>query len=84
MRKIITAFVAGFTLFGLAGGCATNDTSGIPTLLKDGGTSGGGGSCDPRFCQASGSGTPCCVTPNGPCGTDVGGKGCVPPMVDGG
>jgi hypothetical protein len=36
------------------------------------------GSCNASFCQPIGSGAPCCVTPNGPCGVDYG-RGCVEP-----
>lgn len=35
--------------------------------------------CDPGFCPPVGRGTPCCLTPAGPCGTDWGG-GCTPEM----
>lgn len=34
------------------------------------------GSCQPAFCPSTGFGTPCCVTVNGPCGTDTG-SGCM-------
>jgi hypothetical protein len=34
------------------------------------------GSCLPAYCQTTGFGTGCCVTPNGPCGTDMG-NGCM-------
>lgn len=30
------------------------------------------GTCDQAYCPNSGFGNPCCVTPNGPCGTDTG------------
>ncbi len=36
----------------------------------------GGGSCNPSFCPSSGFGMACCVTPNGPCGTNMG-MGCM-------
>jgi hypothetical protein len=39
-----------------------------------------GGTCQPVFCPSVGTGSPCCVTPNGPCGVDYGfGNGCEVP-----
>jgi hypothetical protein len=34
------------------------------------------GSCNATFCPSTGSGEPCCVGPDGPCGADLG-NGCV-------
>ncbi len=51
------------------GGTSTGGTAGSGT----GGS--GGGSCNPAFCPSSGFGQACCVTSNGPCGTDTG-TGC--------
>lgn len=36
------------------------------------------GGCNPGLCPSSGFGQACCVTPDGPCGTDVG-SGCMLP-----
>lgn len=48
------------------------------------GGTGGGGTCNPAFCPPATFGTTCCITPNGPCGIDVG-MGCMPQMSgDGG
>jgi hypothetical protein len=51
--------------FGGAGGGGVGGSAGV------GGT-GGSGSCNPAFCPNNGSGAPCCMTPNGPCGSDMG------------
>ena len=59
---------------GTGGGAAgTAGTSGTSGTSGTGGTS--GGSCNPAFCPSS-FGTPCCLTPNGPCGCDMG-SGCM-------
>ena len=63
-----------------AGGSSTGGTgaggSGAGGTGGGTGTGGsGGGTCNPAFCPTSGFGTPCCVTPNGPCGVDTG-TGC--------
>jgi hypothetical protein len=43
----------------------------------------GGPSCNPAFCPNPGTGTPCCVTPAGPCGINTG-LGCADIRGDGG
>ena len=54
-------------------------TGGVAGTGGMGGSTGGttGGSCNPSFCPNPGFGSPCCVTPNGPCGADMG-MGCMP------
>jgi hypothetical protein len=52
------------------GGDFTGGTGGLPSS----GGSAGAGSCDPLFCPSA-SGPACCVTPQGPCGVDLG-MGC--------
>jgi hypothetical protein len=61
------ASAGGSSGFGGAGGASGFGGAGGAT----GGT-GGTGSCNPAFCPNTGSGAPCCVTPNGPCGSDNG------------
>ena len=61
-----------------SGGTAGTGTGGASGTAGASGSSGSGGStgsCNPAFCPNTGSGTPCCVSPNGPCGTDHG-SGC--------
>lgn len=64
---------------GTGGVGATGGAGGTGGTPGTGGTSGtGGGStgtCNEAFCPKTGAGNACCVTPNGPCGTDTG-MGC--------
>ena len=74
---------------GTAGTAGTSGgTGGVGGGVGGGGSGGaagggaggtGGGSCNESFCPNPGFGTPCCVTPNGPCGADMG-MGCMPTM----
>jgi len=42
----------------------------------------GTGSCTVEFCPSGGPGTPCCISPQGPCGVNLG-TGCTtPPTAD--
>lgn len=64
---------AGSAGFGGSGG-GTGGSSGSS------GSGGSTGTCNPAFCPSVGTGTPCCITPNGPCGVDYGfGNGCEQP-----
>jgi hypothetical protein len=67
-----TSGSAGAGAAGAGGAAATGGASGSTGA---GGSSGSSGTCNPAFCPNSGVGTPCCVTPNGPCGSDTG-MGC--------
>ena len=70
---------------GGAGGSAGTSSAGAGGVFGSGGNSGSSGTgaggsageatCDPAFCPGNGIGTPCCVTPQGPCGQDNG-MGC--------
>lgn len=53
------------------GGSGFGGSSGVGGVGGASGT-GGSGSCNPAFCPNTGSGAPCCVTANGPCGSDMG------------
>ena len=70
---------------GATGGAGVGGTTGVGGSEGTGGNAtggtGGGGSCNPAFCPNSGVGQPCCVTPNGPCGSDTG-AGCVTATQD--
>lgn len=71
----------------VASACAADDESTFGFELAgaggvDSGSTGTGGaagatgaSCLEAFCPSHGAGEPCCVTPYGPCGVDVG-TGC--------
>jgi len=53
--------------FGGSSGAGFGGTAGAGT----GGA--GGGTCNPSFCPNSGTGQPCCMGPDGPCGIDMNG-----------
>ena len=61
---------------GGTGGSGVGGTGGSGTDASVGGVGGIGRTCNEQFCPNLGMGTPCCVTPQGPCGMDYG-PGCV-------
>jgi hypothetical protein len=42
----------------------------------------GGGTCNPSFCPNDGTGQPCCMGPDGPCGVEVTGSCQAPTTTD--
>ena len=60
----------GFGTGGSSGfGSGGDPTGGVGASPGAGGTP---GTCNPMFCPSPSVGTACCVTANGPCGTDTG------------
>ncbi len=69
-----------FDTAGCTGGGTGGTGGGTGGMTGTGGATGGtggttGGTCNPAFCPST-FGTPCCQTPNGPCGCDMG-MGCM-------
>ena len=66
----------GGTSVGGTGGTSAGGAGGTGAAGTGGAGAGGTtGTCNPAFCPSS-FGTPCCITPNGPCGCDMG-MGCM-------
>ena len=66
---------AGASGNGGVSGSGSGGSSGSPQDASVGGTA-GAGTCNPQFCPNTGMGSPCCVTPQGPCGMNYG-SGCM-------